>query len=184
MQKFRRKKTAGNVVKKILLTSLFVLTVVSDQVSKYFIVKFFGLSDSLMLIQDVLFLRYVRNPGIAFGMTPGNPLVMLILTLAVVCVLAYLFLRGKLFPENNFAQTAMVLLLGGAAGNLIDRIRMREVVDFIDMGIGSLRWPVYNLADIFVTFGMIMLVIILLKNPDSEKKKPDSEKIETVPVNN
>lgn len=171
-------------MKKLLLTALFIIAVVSDQVSKYFIVKFFGLSDSFTLIQNVLFIRYVRNPGIAFGMTPGNPLIMLILTLTIVSVLAYLFLRGKLFPESYFAQTAMALLLGGAAGNLIDRIRMREVVDFIDMGVGSIRWPVYNLADVFVTFGMIMLVIILLKNPDSGKKNPDSEKIDTVPANN
>ena len=171
-------------MKKLLFTALFIFTVISDQVSKFLIVKFLSLSDSLTLIQNVLFIRYVRNPGIAFGMTPGNPMIMLILTLTIVLVLAYLFLRGKLFPDSVFAQTAMVLLLGGAAGNLIDRIRMREVVDFIDMGIGGLRWPVYNLADVFVTFGMIMLVIILMKNPEPGKKNTDSEKVDAAPANN
>ena len=64
----------------------------------------------------------------------------------------------------------MVLVLGGAVGNLIDRIRMREVIDFIDMGIGRYRWPTYNFADIYVTVGMFILIFFYALKTEPQGK--------------
>ena len=171
-------------MKKILLSILFIFTIVTDQLSKYLIAKSFDMHETFTIIENILYLRYVLNPGIAFGMTPGSPIVMLIITLIIVIILGFFFLRGKLFPDSDFAQTAMVFLLGGAVGNLIDRIRMLEVVDFIEMGIGNYRWPVYNLADVYVTIGMFMLVITLLKSTESDKVLKDPEHINSPEENN
>ncbi len=159
MQKFGREKEAGALVKqKLLLTFLFVFAVVSDQISKHVISSRFELYESKRLIGNFLYFRYIKNPGVAFGITLGHPVIMLTITVAIVIVLGILFIKGNLFSDSFLGKIAMVLVLGGAVGNLIDRIRFREVVDFIDMGIGTYRWPVYNVADIYVTIGMIILI--------------------------
>jgi len=157
---------------KLLLIALFVFTIVSDQVSKYFIVATFNLHESRRIIQNILYLRYIKNPGAAFGLSFGHPHVMLTITFLIIIILGYLFLKGNLFSNNMLGKTAMVMVLGGAIGNFIDRIRMKEVVDFIDMGVGHYRWPVYNLADIYVTIGMVILIYFF-----SFKAKPRKHSI-------
>lgn len=143
---------------KLLLFALFVFVIVSDQVSKYFIVATFNLHESRRIVNNILYIRYIKNPGAAFGLSFGPPLVMLAVTILIIIILGYLFLKGNLFSDNMPGKIAMVMVLGGAVGNLIDRIRMKEVVDFIDMGVGHYRWPVYNLADVYVTIGMVILI--------------------------
>ncbi len=143
---------------KLLLFALFVFVIVSDQVSKYFIVATFNLHESRRILYNILYLRYIKNPGAAFGLSFGHPLLMLTITILIIIILGYLFLKGNLFSDNILGKTAMVMILGGAVGNLIDRMVMKEVVDFIDMGVGHYRWPVYNLADVYVTIGMVILI--------------------------
>jgi signal peptidase II len=173
MQKFGREKKAGALVKqKLLLIFLFLFAVVSDQISKHMISSRFELYESKRLIGNFLYLRYIKNPGVAFGITLGHPLIMLTITVAIVIVLGVLFLRGDLFSDSPLGKSAMVLVLGGAIGNLIDRIRFREVVDFIDMGIGTHRWPVYNVADIYVTIGMLILIFFFTFQESSSRDTP------------
>jgi len=148
------------VKNKLLLFALFVFVVVSDQLSKFIIDTTFHLNESKSIIGNILYLRYIRNPGAAFGLSLGHPHVMLTVTILITVILGYFFLRGKLFTNNIPSRVAMVMVLGGAVGNIIDRIRMREVIDFIDMGVGRYRWPVYNLADVYVTFGMFILIYL------------------------
>ncbi len=151
---------------KFLMIAIFLFTVISDQVSKIIINNTFDLYESVSLIKNFLYLRYIRNPGIAFGMSFGHPLLMLAVTSLIILILLILFLKGKIAPYNEIGKIAMVMILGGAVGNLIDRIRMREVIDFIDMGLGDYRWPVYNFADAYVTIGMFILIYVLsFKNP-------------------
>lgn len=155
---------------RILLSLMFVLAVLADQASKFAVDSFFNLYDSRDIIGNVVRLQYIRNSGAVFGINLGNPNVMLTITIIVTVVLLYLILSGKIVPDNILGKIALVMVLSGAAGNLIDRIRMGEVIDFIDMGIGYHRWPTYNLADAYVTCGVIILIyfqIFLLKNTDS-----------------
>jgi len=148
------------VKNKLLLFALFVSTVVTDQLSKFAIDRIFELYEAKRILGTFFYLRYIRNSGFAFGFSFGNPLFMVILTILIILTLGYLFLREKLFSDNILGKVGMVLVLGGAVGNLIDRIRMHEVIDFFDMGIGSHRWPVYNLADVYVTIGMVTLIYL------------------------
>lgn len=146
--------------KNFLFFTIFLCTVISDQVSKLFIDSHFAINESKILIDDFLYLRYIRNPGIAFGISLYHPILMLCITLLIIFVLVYLFLKGIIGSEGLTGKIAIILILGGAAGNLIDRIRMKEVIDFIEMGIGEYRWPIYNLADVYVTCGMFMLIYL------------------------
>jgi len=146
---------------KYVLIALFLFTIVTDQVSKLIIHTKFDLNESVSLIKNILYLRYIKNPGIAFGLSFGHPLFMLAVTTIIIIILFILFLKGKIASENELGKIAMVMILGGAIGNLIDRIRMKEVIDFIDMGLGRYRWPVYNLADTYVTIGMFILIYVV-----------------------
>lgn len=160
MQKQRRETKTGFVVRnRFFLVVLFIFAVVSDQVSKYVIDSTFQLHETRSLIGNLLYLRYIRNPGIAFGFSLGHPAIMLTLTVLIIILLVYFFIKTDVFSETLPVRIAMVLVLGGAVGNLIDRFRMGEVIDFIDMGIGMHRWPVYNFADIYVTVGMTILIV-------------------------
>lgn len=143
----------------IFFSLLFLFLVILDQVVKLAVASHFPLYSSTSIIGDILRLTYVKNPGAAFSLSFGNQHVMLIVTILVIVFLAFLIYRGTIRPRNLSGKIALVMIFSGAIGNLVDRIRMGEVTDFIDMGIGVHRWPVYNLADIFVTIGMIILFI-------------------------
>jgi signal peptidase II len=94
---------------------------------------------------------------VAFGLGAGLPFPYYVFSLAAVVVILYLFFRQRV---NGFArQLALALIMGGALGNLIDRLRFGEVVDFIEIGYGRWHWPVFNVADSAVTIGVILFAI-------------------------
>lgn len=142
---------------RVLYFFLFCVLILLDQWSKIAVAAHFQLGDTRLLIGDILRLTYVRNPGAAFSVTFGGPQIMFVITIAVIGLLAYLWIRGAIRPENVAGRIALLLVFAGAFGNLIDRVRMGEVIDFIEMGVGNYHWPVYNFADIYITFGMIVL---------------------------
>ena len=139
------------------LLILFIVTLITDQLTKSIVDSLYVLHVSRPVLGSFLQLTYIRNSGAVFGLSIGNPKIMFVMTVIVTLVLAYLFFKGTVRPEHALGKAAVVMVLGGATGNLIDRIRFGEVIDFIDMGIGYYRWPVYNFADIFITFGMVIL---------------------------
>ena len=143
---------------RLLFSVLFLTVLITDQVSKLAVNVAFNVHDSRQIIGNLVRLTYIRNKGAAFGLKFGDPNVMFIITVLVTLFLLYLFLSGKINPGNVIGKCALVMIIGGAIGNLIDRIRMGEVIDFIDMGIGNYRWPVYNLADVYITVGMFILI--------------------------
>jgi len=112
------------------------------------------------LIGEVLKLTYIKNPNTLFSISLGPNFPYIILGFVLIAILVILILH-----ENKLSHSLIYgLLLGGAAGNIIDRLRMGEVVDFIDVGISpTLRWPVFNVADSAITIGLIIYFIIFLK---------------------
>ncbi len=84
---------------------------------------------------------------------------MFAMTVFVIALLIYLYVKGSVRPQTMIGKIALLLVFAGAVGNLIDRCRLFEVIDFIEMGIGRYRWPVYNFADIYITFGTILLFL-------------------------
>ncbi len=146
-----------------IISALFVF--VSDQLSKYFIRETMKLFDSIVVIKDFFRITYIENTGISFGLLGGadNPvkrwILVAIVSIAAIMIIVYWILNMK----NSFLfNLSCGLIVGGATGNLTDRILKGSVTDFIEVGYKDLTWPVFNMADTFVTIGVILFVVYYL----------------------
>ena len=138
----------------IMFTFLAVLLV--DQLTKYLVVTNFFVGKSIPIIEDVFHLTYVRNQGAAFGIMQGQQLFFIVVTIAII--VAVIIFYKELPLHNIMNRIALGLILGGAIGNLIDRIRLGYVIDFIDLRV----WPVFNVADSAVVIAVVILSYWLL----------------------
>jgi signal peptidase II len=139
--------------------------VVLDQISKYVVLKSIELGGSIPVINGFFNLVHTRNRGIAFGLfnRPGSDLgYYLLLSATFIAVILLLFWFNRLKQEERVITPGLSLILGGAVGNLIDRIRLREVIDFLDFSIGSYHWPAFNVADSAITVGTFWVVLSLV----------------------
>lgn len=119
------------------------------------------------VLGDFFRLTYIYNPGAAFGMSLGGYSRIIFALLAVVAAVALFFFYRSTPASDRLRLVAVAAVTGGAIGNLIDRIRSpRGVVDFFDFGIDTLRWPVFNVADMAVVCGVGLLLISLWKEED------------------
>jgi signal peptidase II len=107
------------------------------------------------VLDDVIRFTLVHNTGAAFGLFPGSRVPFIVISILAILVVIYLFLRETYRSLTN--RILLGCILGGAIGNLVDRVRLGWVIDFIEMGLGSARWPVFNVADSAVTLGVIFL---------------------------
>ncbi|MCH7716131.1 MAG: signal peptidase II [Gemmatimonadetes bacterium] len=114
------------------------------------------------VLGDWLTLQLVYNPGAAFGINVGQYSRWVFFGLAVIALVVLGSMVRHTKPTDRLRLTALALVCGGAVGNLIDRVRSaRGVIDFIDVGIGVHRWPTFNVADMAVTVGAVVLAIVL-----------------------
>ena len=149
-------QTSRSQGRRNLAPSLVVLlTVLIDQISKGLISSMFHEGESIPIGGSLLKLTYIHNPRGAFGLPLGGNIIFVIISILAMICIAYLL--WSLPAASAWSRLALSLILGGAAGNLIDRLRYGEVVDFIDVGVGTTRWPVFNVADIGVTVGAVLL---------------------------
>ncbi len=119
---------------------------------------------TIPVIEDIFHLTYVQNRGMAFGMLGGGRIFFIISTIAIIALLAFVYLRTEKKCRSIWLKAGMALVLSGAIGNLIERIFKGYVVDFLDFRI--INFPVFNIADIAVCVGAAMLVIHFLKSED------------------
>jgi signal peptidase II len=139
-----------------------VAVVALDQALKVFVDRLIPGGASIPLIPPVLFLTNVRNPGIAFSALPGIPL---IVPAAIALTLIFLLFYNKAtWAQRPAAQSGIALLAGGAIGNLIDRVRLGAVIDYLDLRV----WPVFNLADVAITVGAVLLVLTFAVRPGTQ----------------
>ncbi len=145
--------------------------VLGDQLTKMLVEKSLALHQSIEVIPGFFSLTHILNPGGAFGFLAGQSasvrrLVFLGATLGAVGLILYLYRKTP--PTHTWLLAGFGLIFGGAAGNLIDRIRMGLVVDFLDFYIGNLHWPAFNVADSAVSIGVAIFLfhLILNKLPD------------------
>lgn len=134
---------------------IFLAVVGLDQVTKYLASRFLSARICVEVAGSVFRLTLVRNPAGVFGIVGGGKLFYLYLSLLAVGLIGFYLTKVKL-PIYRFS---LALILGGAVGNLADRIRFGEVVDFLDFGLGSYRWPTFNLADSAITIGIFLLLL-------------------------
>lgn len=130
---------------------IIISAIVADRVSKVICRQYLRPLGSIPVIKGVFHLTYVENTGAAFGMLQGNTWFLILTSALVSAVVAYLIWKIK--PENRYVKISLALILGGALGNLVDRVLLGYVVDFLDFRI----WPVFNIADSCVVVGAILL---------------------------
>jgi signal peptidase II len=154
--------SASNPVKLRLFVAVVAGIVILDLITKLAIENSFRPFEQMDLIGSYVRLTYIHNPGAAFGihLGPYSRVVFLALSLVAIAVLAALYWHTP--AADRVRLLAIALVSAGAAGNLIDRLRSpRGVVDFVDVGVGDLRWPVFNVADMAVTTGAVILALSL-----------------------
>jgi signal peptidase II len=142
-----------------------------DFITKMIITRTFNLYQQVNVIGDYVRLTYIHNPGAAFGISlgPYSRIIFLLLSLVALAALAGMYWATAAKDRSRLVSIA--LICGGALGNLLDRIRLSAgVVDFMDVGIGTLRWPVFNVADVAVTTGAIFLAISLWKEEQAASR--------------
>ena len=125
------------------------------------------------LFGDWMRLTYVRNTGVAFGLGAGQGLPFAAITFAALVLVVALAMQER---NRTWARSiALGLVVGGAAGNLLDRVRWGSVVDFLDFGFGRNMFPVFNAADSAITVGVVLFAVTLLFGRDHESEAPDHE---------
>ncbi len=140
--------------------------VVTDQITKFLVDQWMPLHHSIPVIDGLFSLTYIRNTGAAFGIFAGSaaafrlPFLIVFSLVAVGFVVAML---RRLQPDQIGLVTALAFILGGAVGNLIDRVAYGEVIDFLDFYWGRYHWPAFNVADSFITVGVVITVFYLAK---------------------
>lgn len=155
-----------------LFLGIVSCVVLLDYVTKRLIQDNFHLYQQVEIIGDYLRLTFIYNPGAAFGIHLGEYSRMIFLVLSVVALVALGAMYWTTPAHDRVRLTAISLVCAGAVGNLVDRVRShRGVVDFLDIGIGDLRWPVFNVADIAVTTGAVFLALSLWR----EERQDDDD---------
>ena len=145
---------------------LAALVVILDQATKLLIQRTFRLGESLPVVPGLFNLTYVLNPGAAFGFLAGAAaafrgpffIAVSVLAIAIICYYYARHARGRPLPVVGLA-----LILGGAVGNLIDRLRVGMVIDFLDFYLGKYHWPAFNVADSGITVGVGLLLVDMLR---------------------
>ena len=152
-----------------LFLGIVSCVVLLDYVTKRLIQDNFHLYQQVEIIGDYLRLTFIYNPGAAFGIHLGPYSRAIFLVLSVIALVALGAMYWATPARDKVRLTSISLICAGAIGNLIDRIRSeRGVVDFLDVGIGDLRWPIFNVADIAVTTGAIFLALSLWREDQQD----------------
>ena len=139
-----------------------LLVVIVDQISKWLVISNMEFGNSIPLIKGIISLTYVQNQGAAFGLFAGNTWIFIVSAVLAVLVISVYNYRN---PLPNNIQIILGLITGGAIGNLIDRFRYQYVIDFFDLG----WWPVFNVADMAIVCGGILLIIYTFKSEEQDK---------------
>lgn len=147
--------------------SVAAIIVILDQLTKFSISRALPLGHSLPVIPDFFDISHVLNPGAAFGLLAGrsaafrNPFFIGV-SLAAIALIVYYY--HQYLREASLPALGLGLILGGAVGNLIDRVRLGVVVDFLDFHISGYHWPAFNVADAAISVGVALMLLDMLRD--------------------
>lgn len=165
---------SGSAIKKILF---FLVLLIADQVTK--VLAYTNLVEGVPVnvIPEIFNFTLVYNPGVAFGLFSELPdlyrrlVVFGVSAVALVVLSVFMFRDAK---DDEIAQYALLSILSGAIGNIIDRLRFDKVVDFIDVFWGNYHWPAFNIADSAISIGVTVVILRFLFNPDLNGKTEEA----------
>jgi signal peptidase II len=169
-----------------LLTGLVgAIVILADQVTKALVIaRFSGIhqNDVIPIFGNVLSIIYLQNTGSAFSAFQNSPVILAVLILVACCVIAWLYWSQRAHPYF-WRSLAFGFIIGGAAGNLIDRVRLGYVVDFIHFQLTAIHFnfAVFNIADSSIDIGIFLLVVSFWKSfRPSDSKKPEAAQSDTI----
>lgn len=156
--------------------SVVVIIVFLDQLTKLLIVNNLELLENIKIIPNFFHLEYIKNYGAAWGMFAGNKFIILGVPALAIILFVCLIYFGN-FKEKAVSSIGLVLMLAGTIGNYIDRVRLGYVVDFLSFRFGSYHYPNFNVADMALVVGAILLAVeILIIDTIRNKKSLNNEK--------
>jgi len=155
----------------LILTVVTLFSLFVDQLTKVYIDRAMDLHQSIPVINELFSITYIRNKGAAFGFLANTSYRLpFFIFISIVAVFVILFAYRKLRGDQKLAQVSLALILSGAVGNLIDRVRLGEVIDFLDVYWKSYHWPAFNIADSAICVGVFFLAIDMLREESRQKK--------------
>ena len=138
--------------------------IIIDQITKIAVDRTMQLSDSITIVEHFFHLTYVRNRGAAFSfLSDASWRLPFFISITIIAALVILVAFQKMRDDQRLAHTSLAMIFSGAVGNLIDRIRLGEVIDFLDVHWYQHHWPAFNVADSAITCGAAMLVVDSLR---------------------
>lgn len=147
-----------------MLYALFSFIIGLDQFTKYLAVKYLKHSSPIVLIKDFISFSYIENYGAAFGIMQDKKYFFIIITIIVILFII-IFLKNNYNKLSKLMRVALIMLMSGATGNLIDRIRQSYVIDFISVKFhNGYQFPVFNVADCFIVVSTILIILMVLFN--------------------
>ena len=170
-----------------LLIGVSLIIVSLDQLTKLLIINTMQLHESTPVVAGFFNLTYIRNPGAAFGLFATTNSAFRLIFFVGTSIFA-LGLLGTIFyrmhPDDVWGQLTVSSIVGGAIGNLLDRLQHGEVVDFLDVYIGRYHWPAFNVADAAISVGVFSLLIIFALDKKKNDSSPESSPPESTPQEN
>lgn len=160
--------------KYLYLLTLSPVVILLDQITKIAVYSKLDKGDSVTVIPNLLNIVHVHNKGMVFGqMSHMKPVFFIGLSVVAFAVLINLF--RQITPGQKGLALTVALVFAGAVGNLIDRVRLGFVIDFIDMYVGRHHWPSYNVADIAIVIGAVLLALEMFKKPEEDSPSGESK---------
>ena len=172
-------KTSVDKKKIIFMVVIVAILVAADQVTKY-LAEYYLADNSVEVIRNFMSLELLYNSGAAFGILKNSRILFCILTVIFCIALEFVYFRIPDEKKFGLLRIEIIVLTAGAIGNLVDRIKTGEVVDFLSFKFGNYYFPTFNVADIYVTVSAVTLFIVIVfyySDSDFEKifppKNPD-----------
>jgi signal peptidase II len=155
----------------IQFTTIALVGIIIDQITKIAVDRSMQLYDSIPIVEHFFHLTYVRNKGAAFSfLANASWRLPFFITVSIIAAGVILIAFRKLRDDQKVAHTSLALIFSGAVGNLIDRIRLGEVIDFLDAHWYRHHWPAFNVADSLICIGVFLLAVDMLQEEKRLKK--------------
>ena len=158
--------------KYLIFALTAVITLILDQVSKIYIDSHFAIGESVRVLTHFFHVTYVRNPGAAFGMLADSSIrVPFFLGISAIAAIAILWYLKRLDAYSRWQYLALGLIFSGAIGNMIDRARLGEVIDFLYVHWYNHFWPAFNIADSAICVGVAIILICTWQEEKNKKQR-------------
>lgn len=144
-----------------------IILIFLDQITKYFAIAKLKNQNPFIIIEDIFQLQYLENRGAAFGLLQGKKMIFIIMGIIILAAVIYIYVKMPVTKKYLPLRICAVMIASGAIGNMIDRIRLNYVVDFFYFEL--IDFPVFNVADIYVTvsaFGLVLLLLFYYKEEE------------------